>query len=55
MEYIPAINRQLLEQNKANEVIQRLVAIPGIGPITAITMGLSINPANFQSGSHFAA
>jgi transposase len=34
---IQAVNRQLLEQHKANEVSQRLGAIPGIGPITAIT------------------
>jgi len=52
---IQAVNRQLLEQHKANEVSQRLAAIPGIGPITAITMALSVNPANFESGRHFAA
>jgi transposase len=52
---IQAIDRQLLEQHKANEVSQRLAAIPGIGPITAITMALSVNPANFESGRHFAA
>ncbi len=48
-------DRQLLEQHKANETSQRLAAIPGIGPITAITMALSVNPASFESGSHFAA
>lgn len=52
---IQAVERQLLEQHKANEVSQRLAAIPGIGPITAITMALSVNPANFESGRHFAA
>ena len=52
---IQAVNRQLLEQHKANEVSQRLAAIPGIGPITAITMALSVNPANFESGRHCAA
>ena len=52
---IDTIDRQLLEQHKANEVSQRLAAIPGIGPITAITMALSVNPANFESGRHFAA
>ena len=52
---IQAVDRQLLEQHKANEVSQRLAAIPGIGPITAITMALSVNPANFESGRHFAA
>ncbi|BAJ83102.1 putative transposase for insertion sequence element (plasmid) [Acidiphilium multivorum AIU301] len=52
---IEAIDRQLLEQHKANPVSQRLAAIPGVGPITAITMAISINPANFESGRHFAA
>ena len=52
---IQAIDRQLLEQHKANETSQRLAAIPGIGPITAITMALSVNPASFESGRHFAA
>ncbi len=52
---IQAIDRQLLEQHKANEVSQRLAAIPGIGPITAITIALSVNPASFESGRHFAA
>jgi len=28
---------------------------PWRGPITAITMALSVNPANFESGRHFAA
>jgi transposase len=44
-----------LEQHKANETSQRLAAIPGIGPITAITMALSVNPAILESGRHFAA
>ena len=52
---IQAVERQLLEQHKANEVSQRLAAIPGIGPITAITMALSVNPESFESGRHFAA
>ncbi len=52
---IQAIDRQLLKQHKANEVSQRLTAIPGIGPITAITMALLVNPQNFESGRHFAA
>ena len=52
---IREIDRQLLEQHKANPVSQRLAAIPGIGPITGITIALSVNPANFESGRHFAA
>lgn len=52
---IQAVERQLLEQHKANEVSQRLATIPGIGLITAITMALSVNPESFESGRHFAA
>jgi transposase len=52
---IRAIDQRLLEQHKASEISQRLAAIPGIGPITAITMALSVNPASFESGRHFAA
>ena len=47
--------KQLLEQHKANAVSKLLAAIPGVGPITAITMTLTVNPANFESGRHFAA
>ncbi|EGO93378.1 Transposase IS116/IS110/IS902 family protein, partial (plasmid) [Acidiphilium sp. PM] len=32
-----------------------LAAIPGVGAITAITMALNVNPANFETGRHFAA
>ena len=32
-----------------------LAAIPAVGPITAITMALTVNPANFETGRHFAA
>ena len=52
---IKAVNEKLVEQHKTNPVSQRLAAIPGLGPITAITMALSVNPANFESGRHFAA
>ncbi|WP_048858522.1 transposase, partial [Acidiphilium multivorum] len=52
---IDALERQLLEQHKANAVSKLLAAIPGVGPITAITMALNVNPANFETGRHFAA
>ena len=52
---IAALDRQLLEQHKANPVSRLLAEIPGVGPITAITMALTVNPANFESGRHFAA
>lgn len=49
------VDRQLLEQHKANTLSQRLVEIPGVGPITAVTVALSVNPNNFENGRHFAA
>jgi transposase len=52
---IQELEKQLLEQHKANAVSKLLAAIPGVGPITAITMALTVNPANFESGRHFAA
>ena len=52
---LAAAEKQLLEQHKHHPVSQRLAAIPGVGPITAITMALSVSPANFESGRHFAA
>ncbi|WP_287787880.1 IS110 family transposase [Acidiphilium sp.] len=52
---LAAMEKQLLEQHKSNPVSQLLVKVPGIGPITAITLALSVNPANFESGRHFAA
>ena len=52
---IEKLEKQLLEQHKANAVSKLLAAIPGVGPITAITMALTVNPVNFESGRHFAA
>jgi transposase len=52
---IEVLEKQLLEQHKINAVSKRLAAIPGVGPITAITMALTVNPVNFESGRHFAA
>jgi transposase len=52
---LAAVEKQLLEQHQRNPASQRLAAIPGIGPITAMTLVLSVNPANFESGRHLAA
>lgn len=50
-----ALDQQLLAQHKANPVSRLLAEIPGVGPLTAITMALTVDPANFESGRHFAA
>jgi transposase len=50
-----AIDATLMQQHKANPVSRRLAAIPGIGPIAALNFALRVDPAQFQSGRHFAA
>lgn len=45
----------MIELHRTNPISQRLDAIPGVGPITAITLALTINAANFESGRHFAS
>ncbi len=52
---VDVLEKQLLEQHKANAVNKRLAAIPSVGPITASTMALTANPVNFETGRHFAA
>jgi transposase len=54
-EKIVALDGRLIELHRTNPISQRLDAIPGVGPITAITMALTINAANFESGRHFAS
>jgi transposase len=49
------IDQRLTKQHKSNPVSQRLATIPGVGPITALTMAVKVNPAQFHSGRHFAA
>jgi transposase len=46
---------KLLKAHKANPVSQRLATIPGVGPITALTLAIEIDPAAFESGRHLAA
>ena len=41
--------------HKANPVSTRLATVPGIGPVTALTLAIEIGPAVFQSGRHLAA
>lgn len=46
---------ELAAQHKANPVSQLLAGIPGVGPLGAITMALTVEPGNFVSARHFAA
>jgi len=52
---IVTLEERLRAQHKANPLSRLLAEIPGVGPITAITLALTINPTHFQSGRHFAA
>ncbi len=52
---IKEIDIKLNAAHKSNPVSQRLATIPGIGPITALTIAVEIDPAMFESGRHLAA
>jgi transposase len=49
------INQRLTTRHKTNPVSQRLAAIPGVGPLTALTMATKVDPGQFESARHFAA
>jgi transposase len=50
---IAALDRKLAKLHKANPVSQQLAEVPGIGPINALSLALTVDA--FQSGRHFAA
>lgn len=52
---LAALDRELAVLHKSNEMSQRLTAVPGIGPITALSLALTIDATRFRSGRHFAA
>lgn len=52
---VAAIDAELAVAHKANPVSQLLAEIPGVGPLGAITMALTVEPQNFASARHFAA
>jgi transposase len=52
---IKEIETKLTAAHKANPVSQRLATIPGVGPITALTLATEIDPTAFESGRHLAA
>jgi transposase len=52
---IKEIEVKLTAAHKANAVSQRLATIPGVGPVTALTLAIEIDPAAFESGRHLAA
>ncbi len=52
---IKEIDAKLTAAHKANAVSLRLATIPGVGPVTALTLAVEIDPAAFESGRHLAA
>ena len=52
---IQEIEVKLAAAHKANAVSQRLATIPGVGPVTALTLATEIDPESFESGRHLAA
>jgi len=54
-EQIGELERRMKRQHKANLVSQLLAEVPGIGPVGALSLALTIDPGRFASGRHFAA
>jgi len=52
---IKELDVKLTAAHKANEVARRLTMIPGVGPVTALTLAIEIDPVAFESGRHLAA
>ncbi len=52
---IAELERRMKQQHKANPVSQLLTEVPGIGPVSALSLALTIDPGRFTSGRHFAA
>jgi len=50
-----AIDARLMQRHKANPVSRRLAAIPGVGPIGALSFALRVDAAQFKSARRFAA
>lgn len=52
---IAALDAHLREALKTDEAARRLVQVPGIGPVGAMTLSLTVEASQFRSGRHFAA
>lgn len=52
---IREIDAKMAAVHKADKISQRLATIPGVGPITALTLAIEVDPGAFQSGRHLAA
>jgi transposase len=50
-----ALDRKLAALHKANSVSQLLTQVPGVGPLSAMTLALTVDASQFNSSRHFAA
>jgi len=49
------LDRKLIELHKADPRSRLLAEVPGIGPISALTLAMTVDARQFRSGRHFAA
>lgn len=55
-EEIASLTQAIQDFAKSNELCARLMSIPGVGPVTAVTLWPALSePENFSSGRKFAA
>ena len=52
---LAGVDATLMQQHKASPLSRRLATIPGIGPISALSFALRVDPTQFDSARHFAA
>lgn len=52
---IGVLDRELAELHRTNPVSQQLAEVPRIGPVSALTLALTVDARHFQSGRPFAA
>jgi len=54
-ERIAELDARVNAMHKTSALSRRLATIPGVGPITALTLTIEIDAAQFESGRHLAA
>jgi len=52
---LAVLDQRLAARHKASPVSRRLAAVPGVGPVTALTMAMTVDARQFESARHFAA
>lgn len=52
---LAVLDQRLAARHKANPVSRRLAAVPGVGPVTALTVAMTVDVRQFESARHFAA